>query len=156
VIRDPLDGSRGHLTPPSYRRNAKGCKNKLESSPRSPRVGPGSGARCTATLPGYASNADECQCVRMAQPRPAGTMPMPAEIDTSHTDKHCEKNLQEHPRSCKSLGATPSGALARPHGTTQQPGGKNVPSASVNLCGFLTDTTMVCNNGPYGDFVLNL
>jgi hypothetical protein len=67
-----------------------------------------------------------------------------------------KKTLQEHPRSCKSLGATPSGALARPHGTTQQPGGKNVPSASVNLCGFLTDTTMVCNNGPYGDFVLNL
>jgi hypothetical protein len=114
VIRDPLDGSRGHLTPPSYRRNAKGCKNKLESSPRSPRVGPGSGARCTATLPGYASNADECQCVRMAQPRPARTMPMPAEIDTSHTDKHCEKNPAGAPTLLQVFGGYTLGCASTP------------------------------------------
>jgi hypothetical protein len=41
----------------------------------------------------------------------------------------------------KASGATPVGALARPNGIAQQPGGKNVPSTSVNLCGFLTDTT---------------
>jgi hypothetical protein len=60
---------------------------------------------------------------------------------TPNTPSDCEKTLQEHPRSCKASGATPAGALARPHGTAQQPGGKNVPSTSINLCGFLTDTT---------------
>jgi hypothetical protein len=49
--------------------------------------------------------------------------------------------LKERPRSCKALGATPPGALARSHGIAQQLGGKNVPSASISLCGFLTDTT---------------
>jgi hypothetical protein len=39
------------------------------------------------------------------------------------------------------FGATPVGALACPHGIAQQPGGKEVPSASASLCGFLTDTT---------------
>jgi hypothetical protein len=43
-----------------------------------------------------------------------------------------KKTLQEHPRSCKASGATPAGALTRPHGTTQCPGGKNVPSASAS------------------------
>jgi hypothetical protein len=34
-----------------------------------------------------------------------------------------------------------TGALACPHGTVEQPGGKNVPSASISLCVFPTDTT---------------
>jgi hypothetical protein len=60
---------------------------------------------------------------------------------TPHTLTNVAENtLQKHPCSCKASGATHAGALARPHGTAQQPGGKNVPSASVNLCGFLTDT----------------
>jgi hypothetical protein len=80
--------------------------------------------------------------MRMAPPRPAETLLMPAETDTSHTDKRCEKTLEEHPRFCNASGATPAGALARPHGTAQQPGRKSVPSASINLCGFLTDTTV--------------
>jgi hypothetical protein len=67
---------------------------------------------------------------------------MPVETNTSHTGKRFEQTLQEHPRSCKASGATPAGALARPHGTAQQPGGKNVPSASIGLCGFLTDITV--------------
>jgi hypothetical protein len=65
----------------------------------------------------------------------------PTESNTSPTSKLCEKTLQEHPHSCKASGATPTGALARPHGTTQHPGRKNVPSASISLCGILTDTT---------------
>jgi hypothetical protein len=141
MIRNPLDGSRGRLTPLSRGRTTKGRKNKTESTPRSPRMGPVSGTRRMATPPGYAPNAHECRYVRMAPPRPAETLPMPAETNTSHTGKRCGKTLQEHPRSCKALGATPAGALARPHRTTQQPGGKNVPSASISLCGFLTDTT---------------
>jgi hypothetical protein len=70
--------------------------------------------------------------VRMAPPIPAGILPMPAETNTSHTSTIGKKTLQEHPRSCKASGATPAGALTRPHGTTQCPGGKNVPSASAS------------------------
>jgi hypothetical protein len=55
--------------------------------------------------------------------------------------RRCGKTLQEHPRCCKASGATPAGALVRHHGTAQQPGEKKVPSTSVSLCGFLTDTT---------------
>jgi hypothetical protein len=142
MIRDPLDGSCGHLTPLSHGGTAKGRMNKTERTPRSPRMGPGSGARHTATPLGYAPNVDECRYVRMAPPRPAKTLPMPTETNTSHTGKCFEKTLQEHPRSCKASGATPAHALARPHGTAQQPGRKNVPSASISLCRFLTDTTV--------------
>jgi hypothetical protein len=53
----------------------------------------------------------------------------------------CGKTLLDCTRSTKASGATPAGALARPHGTAQQPGGKKVPSARANLRGFLTDTT---------------
>jgi hypothetical protein len=93
MIRDPLDGSRGHLTPPPCEGAAKGRINKLESSPRSPRAGPGSGARRTATPPGHAPNADECQYVHMAPPRLAETLPRLAETNTSHADKMMRKNL---------------------------------------------------------------
>jgi hypothetical protein len=77
----------------------------------------------------------------MAPPRPAEISPTPAETNTSHTGRRCGKNLAGAPRSYKASGATPAGALVRPHGTAQQPGGKNVPSATINLCGFPTDTT---------------
>jgi hypothetical protein len=107
VIRDPLDGSRGHLTPPSCGRTAKGRTNKSESSPRSPRVGPGSGDRRTTTPPGHAPNAGERQYVRMAPSRPAETLLMPTETNTSCTDRRYEKTLQEHPRSCKASGLHP-------------------------------------------------
>jgi hypothetical protein len=79
--------------------------------------------------------------VRMAPPRPAEILSTLGETNTLHTGRLCEKTLQEHPRSCKASGATPAGALACPHGTTQHPGLKNVPSASVTLCGILTDIT---------------
>jgi hypothetical protein len=48
----------------------------------------------------------------------------------------CGKTLQEYAHSSKASGATPAGALARPHGMAQQPGGKKAPSGSTNLCGF--------------------
>jgi hypothetical protein len=109
-----VTSSMGVVAPPSRGRTAKGRTNKSESSPRSPRIGPGSGARRTAAPPGYAPKADECRYVRIVPPRPAETLPMSAEINTSHTDKRCEKTLQEHPRSCKAPGDTPAGVLARP------------------------------------------
>jgi hypothetical protein len=79
--------------------------------------------------------------MHMASPRPTETLPTPAETNTSHTGRLCEKTLQEHPHSCKASGATPAGALTRPHGTAQHIRGKNVPSTSINLCGILMDTT---------------
>jgi hypothetical protein len=93
MIRDPLDGSRGHLNPPPCEGVAKGRINKSESSPRSPRAGPGSRARRTATPPGHAPNATGCRHVRMAPPRPAETLSRPAETNTSHADKTFWKNL---------------------------------------------------------------
>jgi hypothetical protein len=93
VIRDLLDRSREHLTLPSCERMVKGRTNKSESSPRSPRVGPGLGARRTATPPGHALNAGECLYVHMAPPRPAETLPMSTETNTSHTNKTLRKNL---------------------------------------------------------------
>jgi hypothetical protein len=44
---------------------------------------------------------------------------MPAETNTSHTGRSCEKTLQEHPRSCKASWARPAGPLARSHGIAQ-------------------------------------
>jgi hypothetical protein len=93
--------------PLSRGRTAKGRMIKMESMPRSPQMGPGSGARHTATPPGYAPNVDECQYVRMAPPRLAETLPMPAETNTSQIGKYYEKTLQEHPCSSKALRATP-------------------------------------------------
>jgi hypothetical protein len=54
--------------------------------------------------------------VRVAPPRQAGILPMPAETNTPHIGRLCEKTLQEHLRSCKASGARPAGPLARPHG----------------------------------------
>jgi hypothetical protein len=75
----------------------------------------------------------------MAPPRLAETLLMPAETNTSHIDKAAEKTLKEYSHSSKASGARPASPLARPHGIAQQPGGKKVISASVSLCGFLTD-----------------
>jgi hypothetical protein len=80
-----------------------------------------SGPRLGGSTHGYTSrralNTDGCRYVSMAPPRPAETLPILAETNTSHTDKLYEKTLQEHPRSYKAPGATPAGALACPHGT---------------------------------------
>jgi hypothetical protein len=140
MIHDPLDGSRGRLTLLSREGTARGRTNKSESPPRSPRTGPFSRARHTATPPEYAPNARECRYVRMAPPRLAETPTMPAETNTSHNDDTAEKTLKKYTHSSKASGARPAGPLARPHGTVQQPEGKKVLSASVSLCGFLTDT----------------
>jgi hypothetical protein len=61
---------------------------------------------------------------------------MPAETNTSYTDKMLWKNLAGASTLLQGIGG-----YTRPHGTAQQPGGKNISSASASLCGFLTDTT---------------
>jgi hypothetical protein len=102
------------------------------------------GPRLGGSTHGYTSwgapNADDARYVRVAPPRPAGILPMPAETNTPHAKRSCEKTLREHPRSCKASGARPAGPLARPHGIAPATRGKNVPSASVNICEILTDT----------------
>jgi hypothetical protein len=63
-----------------------------------------------------APNADDVRYVRVAPLRPAEISPMPAETNTPHTGRSCEKNLAGAPCSCKASGARPAGPLARPHG----------------------------------------
>jgi hypothetical protein len=101
-------------SPPVPRKDNEGRINKTESTSRSPRMGPGSGARRTATPPGYAPNAGKCRYVWLAPLKPAETSPMPAETNTSHDDKHCRKTLKEYRHSSKASGARPTGPLARP------------------------------------------
>jgi hypothetical protein len=101
-----------------------------------PRLG-GSTHGCTSW---GAPNADDARYVCVAPLRPAEISPMPAETNTLHAGRSCEKTLQEHPRSCKASGASPAGPLARPHGITPATRGKKVPSASVSICVILPDT----------------
>jgi hypothetical protein len=110
--------------PLSCRRAARGRMSETESTPRSPRMCPGSGARRTATPPECAQNVDKCRYVRMAPPRLAETLPMWAQTNTSHNDGRCGKSLKEYTHSSKASGARPVGPLAHPHGTAQQLGGK--------------------------------
>jgi hypothetical protein len=102
------------------------------------------GPRLGGSTHGYTSwgapNADDARYVCVAPPNPAEISLMPAETNTPHTGGSCEKTLQEHPHSCKASKARPAGPLARPHGIALATRGKNVPSASVSICGILTDT----------------
>jgi hypothetical protein len=58
-----------------------------------------------------------CQMCARGAPRPAGTLPMPVEINTPRAGGSREKPLQEHSRSCRASGVRPAGPLMRPHGT---------------------------------------
>jgi hypothetical protein len=102
-------------------------ENKSKSPSRSPRTGLGSGARRTATPLGVHRTRTNAKYVRMAPPRPSGILSMPAETNTQHTGRLCEKTLQEHPRSCNSSGARPVGPLARPHGIAPATRGEESP-----------------------------
>jgi hypothetical protein len=77
------------------------------------------GPRLGRSTHGYTSwgapNPDHARYVRVAPPRLAEISLMPAETNTPHTGRSCEKTLQEHPRSYKASGARPAGLLARPH-----------------------------------------
>jgi hypothetical protein len=71
--------------PSVLRKDGKGAYKQVGELARSPRVGPSSGDRRMATPPGHAPNAGECQHVRMAPPRLAETLPMPAKTNTLYT-----------------------------------------------------------------------
>jgi hypothetical protein len=90
AIRDPIDGGCGNLTlrPVEGRRGR--VKNKSKSSPRSPRTGPGSGARRTATPP--RSHRPWIVLVARASPKPAETPLMLVETCTTPTGQIPRKN----------------------------------------------------------------
>jgi hypothetical protein len=81
--------------PPSRGGTARGQTEKLESPSRSPRMGPGSGARREATPPRYAPNARERRHIHTVPPKPAEISPRPAEINASHKDDVANKTLEE-------------------------------------------------------------
>jgi hypothetical protein len=150
VIRDPFNGSYGNLTLRPAERRRGNVRNKSKSPSRSPRTGLGSGARCTATPPGGTERRrmpntcawhrrgwlENCRCRLKLTPRTVADS--------------ARKTLQEHPRSCKASGARPASPLARPHGIAPVTGGE-VPSASVSICGILTDTPTDARGATVGD-----
>jgi hypothetical protein len=80
-------------------------------------MGPGSGARRTATPPGAHQMQD--LPVTRVRPRPAGISLMPVETNAPHTGKKlAKKSLQERSHSCSASGARPAGPLTRPHRKT--------------------------------------
>jgi hypothetical protein len=119
---------------------ARERSNQVEElTPRSPRTSSGSGALRTATPPRVhrmQATPDTCvwhrrgwleHCQYRLKLTPRTLIDL------------VKKTLQEHPHSCKASGARPAGPLAWPHGIASATRGKNVPSASVYVCGVLTD-----------------
>jgi hypothetical protein len=111
----PAKGQRGSI------------QNKSESSPRSPQMGPGSGARRTAAPPREhktqampvmcawhrRGRLEHCRCRLKRTPRTLVGL--------------AKKPLQEHSRFCKALGDRPAGPLARPHGLASATRGEECP-----------------------------
>jgi hypothetical protein len=60
--------------------------------------------------------------------------------DGSLQSSRLARRPPQHSGMLRGLPPTQPPVLPRPHRTAQQPGGKNVPSRSTNLCGFLTET----------------
>jgi hypothetical protein len=92
--------------------------------------------------------------MRMASLRPAEISLRLAGTNASHDDSVAEKTLKECTHSSKASGARPAGLLAQPHGITQQPGGKKVPSVDVSICEILRIPPQIlggyCRGQPQG------
>jgi hypothetical protein len=116
------------------------------------------GPRLGGSTHGYTSwgapNANHARYVRVVPPRPAEISLMPAEINTPHTGRTCEKTLQEHPRSYKASGARPAGPLAWPHGIAPATRGrKSHLQASASAGSSRIHPQMLggyCRGQPYG------
>jgi hypothetical protein len=97
-----------------------------------------SGPRLRGSLHGYTFwtylIVSKHQSARRALPRPADITPRLAETNASRTSSSTQKTLEECTHSSKASGATPAGALARPHGMSQHPDGKRVLTESLILC----------------------
>jgi hypothetical protein len=126
MIRDPFDGSRGHLTPPPR----EGAHRQVGELAPITSSGHGlGGSPCGYALRTYPIiSKRQYACV---------ALPRPAETNASRTGRSTQKALQECTHSSKASGATPAGALARPHGMSRHPEGKKVPLESTSLCRFL-------------------
>jgi hypothetical protein len=113
-------------------------------------MGPGSGARRTATPPGV-HRMRELPVMRV-RPRPAGTSPMPVEINATHTcQKLAKKHLQERPRSCRASGARPAGPLTRPHGTALATKREERPISRLQHLRDPNGNTHRCSGATVGD-----
>jgi hypothetical protein len=102
-------------------------------------MGPGSGARRTATPPGV-HRTRESPVVRV-RPRPAGILPMPVETNAPHTCKNSQKKPCRSTHAPAGLrGLDPRVCWRGPAERHLQPGGKNVLSVGSSICGNLTGT----------------
>jgi hypothetical protein len=136
MIRDPHDGSPGHLTPSALRKGGEGACAQTSRRARPDRLERAQARGLNTRLHlldkhQTQANADTCAWHRRGRQKQT-----PRTLAT-----RCGKTLLECMHSTKASGATPAGALARPHGTAQRLGGKKIPSRSTNLCRFLMDTT---------------
>jgi hypothetical protein len=122
----------------------------MKSSPRSPRMSPGSGARRTDTHPGMRRTRK--LSVARASPKPAETSPMPVEKCTTPADKNSTKKLlQEHSRSFRALGARPAGPLTRPHGKALATGREERPISRLQHLREPGRHTHRCSGASVGD-----
>jgi hypothetical protein len=129
MIRDPFDGSRGHLTPPPCGRAAKGARTNRRARPdrpSRPRLGGSSHGYTFWTCPIVSKCWPTCMALLRS-----------AEMNASRTGSSTQKTLQECKHSSKASRATPAGVLAHPHETSQCPKGKRVLTESLSLCGSL-------------------
>jgi hypothetical protein len=113
--------------PPSCEKTARERAKQVEELAPIASNGPRLGGSTHGYTSWGAPNANNAKYVRVAPPRPAGISPMPAETNTPHTGRTCEKTLQEHPCSCKASGARLVGPLARPQGMAPATRGKESP-----------------------------
>jgi hypothetical protein len=128
MIRDPHDGSCGHLTPSTLRKGGEGAYAQTSRRAHPDRLERARARGLDAWLHlldkhQMQANAETCAWHRRGRQKQT-----PRKLAT-----HSGKTLLECMHSTKASVATPAGA--------QRPGGKKIPSTSTNLCRFLTDTT---------------
>jgi hypothetical protein len=138
-------------SPSILRRDGEGaCKYKSESSPD--RLARAQARELDARLHLLGSTEhtrrQTCAC---GAPRPAGTSPMPVEINAPHAGGSREKTLQEHSRSCRASGARPAGLLTRPHGTALATRKKECPISKRQHLREPNGYTRRCSGATVGD-----
>jgi hypothetical protein len=132
-LRQPHPPSRGGTA----RERSKQVEELAPIALNGPRLGGSTHGNTSYGAP----NAGNACYVHVAPPRPAGTLPMPVETNTPHTGGSREKNPCRSTHAAARLrGLDPRVRWSGPTDWHQPPGGKNVPSASVSICGILTDT----------------
>jgi hypothetical protein len=80
-------------SPPVPRKDGEGAYEQDGEHAPIASIGPRLGGSTLGYTSWRALNADNCRYVCTAPPRPAETLPMLAETNTSHTSKRCGENL---------------------------------------------------------------